>query len=84
MYDLFSMSCFTTICKRCKLCNKIYKNKSGLETHLDSHKPESEKIYKCETCPKSYSSQYLLNQHKIQHIPAPEGRTFKCNTCDKS
>jgi hypothetical protein len=59
-----------------KICSKIFYNKEEFDEHVLSHK-----VYKCDSCSKSYREKKSLNVHvKTTHIKSKE---FKCRYCDK-
>lgn len=46
----------------CEKCNRIFKNKAGLSSHLNMKRPCSQKLI-CEKCGKNFKSIYDLNKH---------------------
>ncbi|XP_030373782.1 transcription factor grauzone [Scaptodrosophila lebanonensis] len=65
---------------KCDLCGKTFADKQCLRNHeLLKHQPDEEKTFKCEHCPKRYTKQYLLDQHRIIH----QERTLPCEICDR-
>ncbi|XP_034106037.1 transcription factor grauzone [Drosophila albomicans] len=65
---------------KCNLCGRTFADKQCLRNHeLLKHQPEEEKTFICEHCPKRYTKQYLLDQHRIIH----KERTVPCDLCDR-
>ncbi|KAH8260976.1 hypothetical protein KR044_001317 [Drosophila immigrans] len=65
---------------KCNLCGRTFADKQCLRNHeLLKHQPEEEKTFMCEHCPKRYTKQYLLDQHRIIH----KERTVPCDLCDR-
>ena len=51
-----------TPCK-CSICEKEYKNKYILKTHMKLHQDKEERKIQCPVCHKYYSSKYYLSKH---------------------
>ncbi|KAM8714186.1 hypothetical protein ACLKA7_014341 [Drosophila subpalustris] len=65
---------------KCNLCGRTFADKQCLRNHeLLKHQPEEEKTFMCEHCPKRYTKQYLLDQHRIIH----KERNVPCDLCDR-
>ncbi|KAG7506485.1 zinc finger protein 37-like [Solea senegalensis] len=60
-------------CFRCDECGKVFRYKSTLESHRQTHNP----LY-CEVCTKLVRDPEALAMHKESHTP------FQCNQCDES
>ena len=64
------------------LCDYRCARKDCLKSHvLLVH--EDEKLFKCESCEKSFSLKGNLNQH-ISFVHEDRERLFKCKFCDKN
>ena len=67
----------------CKMCNKVYNNRSSLRSHVKKHYPEEEKPFKCQQC--SYSSHYRANLMKHMDTNHNEvSDRWLCEYCQKS
>ena len=51
-----------TPCK-CSICEKEYKNKYILKTHMKLHQDKEERKVQCPVCHRYYTSKYYLNKH---------------------
>ena len=62
----------------CFVCfpNKKFCQNQSLINHLKTH--EKEKSFKCQECPKSFSTEKSLTQHVNLH-----NKAFWCNICNK-
>ncbi|XP_016991527.1 transcription factor grauzone [Drosophila rhopaloa] len=65
---------------KCTHCDKHFADKQCLRNHeLLKHHPEEEKTFMCEQCPKRYTKQYLLDQHRVIH----KERNVVCDLCER-
>lgn len=65
---------------RCELCDRTFADKQCLRNHeLLKHQPDEQKKFMCEHCPKRYTKQYLLDQHRIIH----KERNVPCDICER-
>ncbi|XP_058825226.1 uncharacterized protein LOC131685496 [Topomyia yanbarensis] len=62
----------------CKLCNRSYKYKHALETHLRRHR--GDKPYKCTDCEKAFVVPFELRRHMRTHTGA---KPYKCKYCER-
>ena len=75
----------------CKPCNKMFKQKYGLEYHQKTHEKiiqmnlhsSHAKPFQCNTCKKCLSSRESYNYHLKTHDSNRE-MSFKCKFCPKS
>ena len=76
-------------CRKCYICNKIFKKKIHLTIHLcnvhekrikQNYKCHKCKVHKCNFCNKVYSQSSTLREH-IMSIHG--GQKYKCDTCGK-
>ncbi|XP_049531318.1 zinc finger and SCAN domain-containing protein 31-like [Anopheles darlingi] len=63
----------------CKICNKTYKYKHVLETHLRRHR--GERPYKCEHCDKAFVVPFELRRHVRIHTGQ---KPYNCQFCERS
>ncbi|XP_066986077.1 zinc finger protein 235-like isoform X2 [Macrobrachium rosenbergii] len=63
---------------QCTVCNYCFKKPSGLKRHMQ--RKHSVPQLKCDLCPKMYSCNEDLLQHRKSHSSEP----FRCNHCEKS
>ena len=62
----------------CKMCNKSFTSKAGLQVHEKAH--AGDKPHKCKTCDKRFTQIANLQHHERIH----EGiKPFQCKFCDK-
>ncbi|XP_017865891.1 PREDICTED: transcription factor grauzone [Drosophila arizonae] len=65
---------------KCQLCDRTFADKQCLRNHeLLKHQPDEQKKFMCEHCPKRYTKQYLLDQHRIIH----KERNVPCDICER-
>ncbi|KAH8407498.1 hypothetical protein KR222_003647 [Zaprionus bogoriensis] len=65
---------------KCELCDRTFADKQCLRNHeLLKHQPDEQKTFICEHCPKRYTKQYLLDQHRIIH----KERNVPCDICER-
>jgi KRAB domain-containing zinc finger protein len=64
---------------QCTICNKIFMFQFNLREHMFIHS-NTEKLFNCEQCNKSFRTQMLLKLHTLNH---PTERQFQCNVCAK-
>ncbi|XP_053693441.1 myoneurin-like [Sabethes cyaneus] len=62
----------------CKLCQRSYKYKHALETHLRRHR--GDKPYKCTHCEKAFVVPFELRRHMRTHTGA---KPYKCKYCER-
>ncbi|XP_077295447.1 uncharacterized protein LOC143917740 [Arctopsyche grandis] len=67
----------------CPICKKLVSRPYVLDTHIQSHLPDSEKPCKCDQCDKRFGNIAALNHHKKIHIPISQRDTYYCNICGK-
>ncbi|XP_017483366.1 PREDICTED: transcription factor grauzone-like [Rhagoletis zephyria] len=67
---------------KCKHCEKVLCDRSGLEAHEQFFHGSKERIYQCDICRKSFFSRKILNRHHLIHAPK-EQKNIKCPQCDK-
>ena len=48
---------------KCSVCEKEFKNKYILKTHMKLHQDKEERKIQCPVCHKYYSSKYYLSKH---------------------
>ena len=67
----------------CTKCGKLYKNHNTFREHMDKyHGADEEKLFPCEKCNKSFSSETNLNVH-IKYIHNVQAR-LDCVECEES
>ena len=68
----------------CGKCDKVYKIYRALENHQKTHDPDYKPPeFQCETCSKSFCTNYLLLCHKkSEHLG--QKKSFLCSVCGKS
>ena len=68
---------------KCKECEKVYSERSTLESHMKMHKDRQQHRYHaCETCGKSFVGPAQLENHKLTHAPDYE-KKYSCSECGK-
>lgn len=66
---------------QCLVCDKLV-TKYALKNHLSMHKGGNQ--YKCDRCPKSYSTNSAFSNHKVTCHQDLGGKTFNCSNCFKN
>ena len=66
---------------RCLVCEKMV-TKYALKNHLSIHNDETK--FKCDLCPKAYSTKSSLANHKVASHQDTKGASFKCSGCFRS
>ena len=61
---------------RCSICRMLFSSLNSLGTHVDWHRINDKKTYKCEKCSKLFQTEYLRRRHMTEHD--------RCPTCGKS
>merc|ERR1712142_431170 len=64
--------------KTCATCGKMFPTAGRLQLHMNVHKEDKEKPYKCDVCEKGFSSSASLKNHKLLHT----GEVHKCEFCE--
>ena len=64
--------------KTCATCGKVFPSAGRLTLHMNVHKDEKERPYKCDVCEKGFSAPASLKNHKLLHT----GEKLKCEYCD--
>lgn len=64
---------------KCPLCEKSFKNKQDLASHIRCHKDIRK--YMCDVCGKRFRSQSHMAYHRYSHF---EERNFHCDKCSQS
>ena len=64
--------------KTCGTCGKVFPSAGRLTLHMNVHKDEKERPYKCDVCEKGFSAPASLKNHKLLHT----GEKLKCEYCD--
>jgi len=64
--------------KSCVTCGKIFPTRGRLELHMNVHKEDKEKPFKCDVCEKGFSASASLKNHKLLHT----GEVHKCEFCE--
>jgi KRAB domain-containing zinc finger protein len=66
----------------CKECGKMFKFKSGLQTHQKTHDPNyTHNLFTCAECGKEYSMKHQYDAHVRRHT---EVRPYRCEICLKA
>lgn len=55
-----------------------------LQYHIQNHRPEEERPYKCTQCPRRFSYASALGSHSQSHLPELERTKHVCDECGKS
>ena len=66
---------------KCHLCNKSFRVKCNLETHMFVHSGQRDRAFKCHLCQRSFCREKDLEAHIRSHKNI---RPFNCNECGKS
>ena len=67
---------------KCEICEKEFKNSSGLKTHFNITHDLKKKEYQCNICQKVFNFQEGLTRHmKMLH---ENKKHHKCDSCGKS
>ncbi|XP_005189348.2 transcription factor grauzone isoform X1 [Musca domestica] len=64
---------------KCNLCGKVLTKRIFLISHMKMHK---EKKFACDECDRKFVLKYMLDKHKLTHLPESE-KKFPCNDCGK-
>lgn len=66
----------------CPECGAKYNSEIALSNHLKTHKPKSERKFKCKyiDCDKTFNFVHHLKHHEQTHTKSKE---YFCNTCGK-
>ncbi|OXA48825.1 Zinc finger protein OZF [Folsomia candida] len=64
---------------RCTLCNKEFKARQDLESHIPLH--TTEKAFKCATCGRRFAHQGSLRKHEATHLEKSTRPIFQCRLC---
>merc|ERR1712025_160959 len=64
--------------KTCATCGKMFPTRGRLELHMNVHKEDKEKPFKCDVCEKGFSASASLKNHKLLHT----GEVHKCEYCE--
>ena len=65
----------------CQYCDKIFKFKSKLKSHLLVH--TQEKAYSCRFCPRKFNHGHVLNRHEKKIHKREKTSKFQANTMNK-
>jgi len=64
--------------KTCNQCGKSFPSTGRLKIHMNVHKDDKAKPFKCDVCEKGFSSAASLKNHKLLHT----GEVHKCEYCE--
>ncbi|XP_073823764.1 uncharacterized protein [Musca autumnalis] len=64
---------------KCKICEKVFTNRTGLNNHMKFHEPRR---FTCDQCNKKFVTKQGLQHHILRHIPESE-RKFPCTECGR-
>jgi len=65
-----------SVLETCQICNRQFKTKDNLRSHMDSHNPK--KIFSCDHCDKTFNNLRGLKSHVGVHTGI---RPFSCGIC---
>ncbi|XP_037024767.1 zinc finger protein 62 homolog isoform X8 [Bradysia coprophila] len=65
-----------TVLETCQICNRQFKTKDNLRSHMDSHNPK--KLFSCDHCDKTFNNLRGLKSHIGVHTGQ---RPFSCGIC---
>lgn len=68
---------------KCDECGYVVTRPRFLESHKQTHLPETEKPFACNECPKRFSWKGALKVHLISHQPVNERPRYICHICGK-
>ena len=73
--------CEEILGEKCEICEKVFRNRAGLASHLASHNRKLHpKSYKCLTCNSTFISEKSYSKHlELDHNQYPHS----CNICGK-
>ncbi|XP_062420195.1 zinc finger protein 135-like isoform X2 [Pungitius pungitius] len=71
---------------RCPACDKQFKEKAALVSHLKIHKtiPSGPRSLVCSDCGKVFGRMYHLKRHIVTHRKATHGEVITCPDCQKN
>lgn len=68
----------------CELCDKQFRDGTGLQKHMNLVHPLDSSEHKCKVCAKSFAKPWILAKHESsQHGPQQKDKTLECDRCDK-
>lgn len=68
---------------QCHICSYAVSRPKFLELHLQTHLPEKQKPYSCDSCDKRFIWKGALLSHLTNHQPASERKRFVCSICTR-
>ncbi|CAG9825091.1 unnamed protein product [Phaedon cochleariae] len=67
---------------KCEICNFKAKKKFVVQSHVNIHRPPSERVvYKCELCPYTSKFKQGVSNHMTVHKKPSEITMFECEVC---
>jgi KRAB domain-containing zinc finger protein len=66
---------------KCKICFKLFSNKSNLQRHVKIHATGKHVFYPCKVCGKKFISEYTYKTHAATHAGS---KSFHCRYCSKT